>query len=91
MELFFIPILKTPRKTTIIHFTKKQNNVQAFVVLHIRPIIVFCTQYFLQEVFVRFSFLVKISINWLLQMIRAFTLCSSILLMLSGHMLFILA
>jgi len=26
----------TPRKTKITHFTKKQNNVQAFVTLHVR-------------------------------------------------------
>jgi len=52
-------IVKTPRKTNT--FTKKQNNVQAFVSLHIRPIVLFCRKYFLQEVFVRFYFLVKIT------------------------------
>jgi len=41
-------------------FTKKQNNVQAFVNLHIRPIIHFRRQHFLQEVFARFYFLVTI-------------------------------
>jgi len=43
------------------HFTKKLNNVKVFVNLHIRPIQLFCRQYFLQEVFVRFHFLAKIS------------------------------
>jgi len=42
-------------------FPKKQSNVQAFVNLNIRPIILFCRQYFRQEVFVRFYFLVKIT------------------------------
>ena len=78
--LFWIPIVKTPRKTKIILFPKKQNNVQAFVNSHIHPIVLFCRQYFRQEVFVRFYFLVKItagnvSMNWLLQMVRAFTFC----------------
>jgi len=54
-------MVKTPRKTKIILFPKKQNNVQAFVNLHIRPIILFCSQYFRQEVFVRFYFIVKIT------------------------------
>jgi len=44
------------KKNKKMHFTKKQNNVQTFVNLHIRPIILFCRQYFLQEVFVRFYF-----------------------------------
>ena len=43
------------------HFTWKQNKVQAFGNLHVRPIILFCGQYFLQEVFVRFYFIVKIT------------------------------
>jgi len=43
------------------HFTRKENNVQAFVNLHIRLIILFCRQYFLQQVFVRFYFLVNIA------------------------------
>jgi len=43
------------------HFTKNQNNVQAFVKLHIRPIILFCTPYFRHEVFTRFCFLIKIT------------------------------
>jgi len=45
------------------HFTKTQNNVQAFVNLHIRPIILFRRQYFLQEVFARFYFLVKVTVE----------------------------
>ena len=54
------PLVKPPRKTKIIHFTTKQNNIQAFVNLPIRPIILFCgRQYFFQEVFVRLYFLVK--------------------------------
>jgi len=43
------------------NFTKKYNIVQAFVNLHIRPIILFYKQYFLQGIFVRFYFLVKIT------------------------------
>jgi len=61
MQLFSIPIVKAPRKTKLINVTKKQNNVQAFVNLLIRPIILFCKQYFLQEIFVRFYFLVEIT------------------------------
>jgi len=61
MWLFSIPIVKTPRKTKIIHFTKKQNSVQAFVNLLIRPIVLFRGRYFLLEVFVQFYFLVKIT------------------------------
>jgi len=57
MLLFSIPIVKTPRKT-IIHFTTKQNNVQAFVNLLICLVMLFRRQYFLQ-VFVRFYFLVE--------------------------------
>ena len=38
MKLFWIPIDKTSRKTKIIHFPKKQNNIQAFFKMHIRPI-----------------------------------------------------
>jgi len=61
-------MVKTQRKTKIIHFTKKQNSVQAFVNLPIRPIVLFCRQYFFQ-VFVRLYFLVeitpgKVSINF---------------------------
>jgi len=41
------------------HFTKKENNVQAFVNLHIRPIIRFGRQYFFHEIFLRFFILVK--------------------------------
>ncbi|CAK8697283.1 unnamed protein product [Clavelina lepadiformis] len=37
------------------YFTRKQNN------LHSRPIILFCRQYFLQEVVIRLYFLKKIS------------------------------
>jgi len=61
MWLFSIAIGKTLRKTKIIHFTKKQNNVQAFVNLLICPIMLFRRQYFLQEGFVRFYFLVEIT------------------------------
>ena len=43
------------------HFTKKQNNIQTFVNLPIRPIILFCRQYFFEEVFGRLYFLVKIT------------------------------
>jgi len=57
--LLWIPIVKTPRRTKIIDFTKKQNNAQAF--LNIRPIVFFCRQYFFQEVFVRSYFLIKIT------------------------------
>jgi len=39
MQLFWIPIVKTPRKTKVMHFTKKKNNVHTFVNLQIRPII----------------------------------------------------
>ena len=59
--LFWIPIVKTPRRTKIIDITKKQNNAQAFLCWPIRPIIFFCRQYFFQEVFVRSYFLVKIT------------------------------
>jgi len=38
MKLFWILIVKTPRTTKIIHFAKKQNNIQAFFDLHTRPI-----------------------------------------------------
>jgi len=61
MQLFWIPIVKIPRKTIIMHFTKRQNNFKAFVNLHIRPIILFYKQYFLQDIFVRVHFLVKIT------------------------------
>jgi len=53
--------VKTLRNTKIIHFIKKQNNVEAFINSHIRLIILFCRQYFLQDVFVRFYFLVKVT------------------------------
>ena len=43
------------------HFTKKQSNIEAFVNLHIRPFIVSCRQYFLQEDSVRFYFPIKIT------------------------------
>jgi len=59
-----------------VHFAKKQNNVQAFANLHIRPIILFCRQYFLQEDY-RFYFLVKSQQEksvLILQVIRAFTI-----------------
>jgi len=52
-------IVKTPRKTKIIHFTKKQNNVQPFVNLLICPIMLFRRQYSLQEAFVPFYFIVQ--------------------------------
>jgi len=38
MKLFWIPIVVTPRKTKMIRFVKKQNNIQAFFNLHIHPI-----------------------------------------------------
>jgi len=41
------------------HLTKKQNNAKAFVNLHIRPVILFCRQYFLEEIYVRLYLLVK--------------------------------
>jgi len=73
------------------HFAKKQNNVQAFVNLHNRPIILFRRrkQYFLQEVFARFYLDVKItaakvSINFTGD--KGFR----ILLLLSDHMLFVI-
>jgi len=61
------------------HFTKKQNNL-AFLNLHIRPTVHFCRgrQYFLQEVFVRFYFLVKITrgqFSISLLVMRAFRFC----------------
>ena len=72
------------------HFTRKKNSVQAFVKLRNRPIILFRRrkQYFLQEVFARFYFLVKItpakvSINFTGD--KGF----HILLLLSNHMLFV--
>ena len=43
------------------HFTNKQSHVQAFVNLHIRPIVFLYKQYFLQDIIVRFYFLVKIT------------------------------
>jgi len=74
------------------HFTKQQNNVQAFANLHIRPVVLFRRQNFLQEVFARFYFLGKISTekSVILEVIRGFIFYSSILLLLSGHMLFII-
>jgi len=74
------------------HFTKQQNNVQAFVNLHIRRIILFRRQHFLQEVFARFYFLGKITTEKtvILEVIRGFIFYSSILLQLSDHMLFII-
>jgi len=60
------------------HFTKKQNYVQAFVKLNIRPITHLCRQYVLQEVFTPFCFLVKITARksvLILHVIRAFTFC----------------
>jgi len=59
MQIFWIPTVRTPRKTKIMHFTTKQNNVQTFVNVHTCPLMFFCRQYFLQPVFVRFYFLVK--------------------------------
>jgi len=82
MQLFWIHIVNKPRKTKIMHFTKKQNNVQAFVNLHIHPIILFYRKYFLQEVFVRFYILVKITagkVNVDFTGDKGFTFCSSIL------------
>ena len=61
MYLFWTSVVKTLRNTKIIHFIKKQNNVEAFINSHIRLIILFCRQYFLQDVFVRFYFLVKVT------------------------------
>jgi len=61
MLLFSIPIVKTPRNTKIIHFTTKQNNVQAFVNLLICLVMLFRRQSFLQTVFIRFYFLVEIT------------------------------
>ena len=71
------------------HFTKKQNSVQAFANLHIHPIVLFCKQYFLQEVFARFYFLVKITAA---KVSFNFTGDNGfhILLLLSDHMLFII-
>jgi len=73
------------------HFAKKQNNVQAFVNFHNRPIILFRrhTHYFLQEVFARFYFVVKfttakVSVDFTGD--KGFR----ILLLLSDHMLFII-
>jgi len=68
------------------HFTKTQNNVQAFVNLHIRPFVLFRRQYLLQEDFARFYFPVKVtakkvSINF------AGDEGFHILLLLSEHML----
>jgi len=68
----------------------KQNNVRAFVNLHIRSIIPIYKQYLLQEIFVRFYFLVeitagKVSINFTDD--KGF----HILLLLSDHMLFAIA
>jgi len=37
MQLFSIRIVKTLRKTKIVHFATKQNNVQTFGNLHICP------------------------------------------------------
>ena len=61
MYLFWTSVVKTLRNTKIIHFIKKQNNVEAFINSHIRLIILFCRQYFLQDIFVRFYFLVKVT------------------------------
>jgi len=60
---------------------------------HFRPIILFCS-YFLQEVFVRLYFLVKIttgrvSINFTGD--KGFRFCSNNLYLLSNHMLFMMA
>jgi len=60
------------------HFTEKQSNVQAFVNLHIRPIILLHKQYFFQDVFARFYLLVKITaakVSIILQVMRGFTFC----------------
>jgi len=35
MKLFWIPIVKTPRKTKIIHCAKTKNNIQAYFNLRI--------------------------------------------------------
>jgi len=44
-------MVKTLRKTKIMHITRKQNNAQAFVNLDICPIILFCRQYFKKSLF----------------------------------------
>jgi len=41
----WIPIVRTPKKTKIMYFPKKSDNVQAFVNLHICPIMFFCRLY----------------------------------------------
>jgi len=54
----------------------------------------FCRQYFFQEVFVRFIFSQKSDQEksiLILQVVRAFTFCFSILFLLSNHMLFMMA
>jgi len=33
MKLFWIPIVKTPRKTKILHFVKTQNNIQGYMIV----------------------------------------------------------
>jgi len=81
--------VKTLRSTKIIHFVKKQNNAEAITNLRIRPIILFCRQYFLQEVFFRLYFLVKITAG---KVSINFTDDTGfhILLLLSDHMIFMM-
>jgi len=53
----------------------------------------FCSQYVFQEVFVRLYFLVKVTpgkVSTNFTGYRGWTFCSSILLLLSDHMLFIM-
>jgi len=71
------------------HFTKKQNNVQAFVNLHIHRTILFCREYSPQEIcsilLSRKNHSKKVSINFTGD--KGF----HILLLLSDHMLLMMA
>jgi len=82
MQLFWIPIVKTPTKTKIMHSAKKK----AVLILHICAIILFLRQYVLQEVFARLYFLVKITAEKVSNVTgdKGFHI-----LLLSEHMLFI--
>ena len=83
MQLFWIPIVTTPIKTKIMHSAKKQT----MLILHICAIILFRRQYFVQEVFARFYFLVKTTA----QKVSNFTGDKGFHIpLLSEHMLFII-
>jgi len=79
-----MPIIKTPRKKEIKHFTKKQNSFQACEKLRIQPTILFHRQF-------QFHSLIKITagkVNIDFAGDKGFHILLSILLLLSDRMVF---